>query len=189
MNPGTNSIVEPDISVLGVLHVACAAPLVVLAIWFGLIDSPALDEGRCSSCGVEGYVVAAHLVAAVWLGAVVAYAAAARRGIREGIRAPGPVTVRALAAVAVFTAVSLAWPALFKIPAVVALVASLLLIPVAGIAWIVEAARLWRRPPQVAADTDGHLTILLAQAWVCLVVLLPAIYAWVWLDRVDWLVF
>ena len=52
-----------------------------------------------------------------------------------------------------------------------------------------EAARLWRRPPRSAADTDGHLTIVLAQAWVCLVVLLPAIYAWVWLDRVDWLVF
>jgi hypothetical protein len=159
--------------------------LVALAVWFGLVDSPALDEGRCSSCGVEGYVIAAHLAAAVWLAAVVAYAAAARRNER----APGPVTIRALVAVAAFTAVSLVWPALFKIPATVALEASLLLIPVACVVWIVEAARLWRRPPQVAADTEHHLTIVLAESWVCLVVLLPAIFAWVWLDRVDWLVF
>ena len=34
-----------------------------------------------------------------------------------------------------------------------------------------------------------HMTFVLAQAWVSLVVLLPAVFAWVWLDRVDWIVF
>ena len=67
--------------------------------------------------------------------------------------------------------------------------ASLLLFPVAAILWIVEAVRLWRRPPQTAADAAGHLTLVLAEAWVSLVVLLPAVFAWVWLDRVDWIVF
>jgi hypothetical protein len=185
VNQQTNPSVEPELWRLAALHAACAAPLVVLAVWFGLVDSPALDEGRCSSCGVEGYVIAAHLAAAVWLAAVVAYAAAARRGER----APGPVTVRALAAVGVFVAACLAWPALFKVPGAVTLVASLLLFPVAAILWIVEAVRLWRRPPRTAADAAGHLTLVLAEAWVSLVVLLPAVFAWVWLDRVDWLVF
>ena len=90
------------------LHAACAAPLLALAVWFGLVDSPAFDEGRCSSCGVEGYVIAAHVAAAVWLAAVVAFAAAARRDERDGIRAPGPVTLRALAAVGAFMAAW--WP-------------------------------------------------------------------------------
>ena len=171
------------------LHAACAAPLLALAVWFGLVDSPAFDEGRCSSCGVEGYVIAAHVAAAVWLAAVVAFAAAARRHEREGIRTPGRVTLRALAAAGAAMAAFLAWPVLFNVPAAVALVASLLLIPVAAIFWIVEAATLWRRPPRTATDTARHLTFVLAQAWVSLVVLLPAVFAWIWLDRVDWIVF
>jgi hypothetical protein len=167
------------------LHLACAAPLVALAVWFGAVDSPALAEGRCSSCGVEGYVVAAHVVAAFWLAAVVARVAAARRGES----APGPVTIRGLAAVGAFIAVCLLWPALFEAPATVALIASLLLIPVAVVAWLGEAAWLWRKPPASAPDTQRHATFALAQAWVSLVLLLPAAFAWVWLDRVDWIVF
>jgi hypothetical protein len=171
------------------LHLASAAPLVALAVWFGLVDSPALDEGRCSSCGVEGYVIAAHVAAAAWLAAVVASTAVVRRRGREGVPAPGPVTVRALAAIGAFTAACLVWHQLFTPPAAVALVVSLVLFPAVAIWWIVEAARLWRRPPPTAFDTDRRLTFALAQAWVSLVVLLPAVFAWIWLDRVDWLVF
>jgi hypothetical protein len=165
------------------LHLACAAPLIALALWFGVVDSPGIGEGRC--CGVEGYVIAAHVVAAVWLAVVVAWTAAAR----AAQPAPGPVTIRALAAVGVFTAACLLWPALFRVPGAVALVASLLLLPVASIAWTVQGALLWRRPPRTAADTKRRATFALAQAWVSLVLLLPAVFAWVWLDRVDWIVF
>jgi hypothetical protein len=167
------------------LHLAAAAPLVALAAWFGLVDSPAFDEGRCSSCGVEGYVIAAHVAAAVWLAAVVACVAALRRDAR----APGPITIRVLAAAGAFMVACLVWPDLFKAPATVALLTSLLLIPLAALFWTVEAVRLWRHPPQAAAGTDRHLTFALAQAWVSLLVLLPAVFAWVWVDRVDWIVF
>jgi len=47
---------------------------------------------------------------------------------------------------------------------------------------------LCRHPP-TDADTGRHPTFALAQAWVSLVVLLPALFAWTWLDRVDWIVF
>jgi len=189
MNTETNSTVEPEVGVLIALHVAAAAPLVALTVWFGLVDSPALGEGRCSSCGVESYVIAAHVAAAVWLGAVVAYAAAARRRAREGQTGPGAFTLRALAAVGAYTAACLLWHPLFTPVAAVTLVASFVLFPAAIIWWPLEAVRLWRRPPQTPAATERRLTFALVQAWVGLVALLPAVYSWVWVDRVDWFVF
>src|ERR687895_442942 len=92
---------SPSHRALGAFDLACAVPLVALAVWFGLIDRLPFGEGRCSSCGVEGYVIGAHVAAAAWLGAVIACAAAARRQFREGIRVPSRATVVALAAVTV----------------------------------------------------------------------------------------
>src|SRR5215203_2143597 len=70
------------------LHMAMGVPLIALGVWFGAIDQLPVGEDRCASCGVEGYVIAAHVVAAVWLGAVVAATAAARRRVREGVPLP-----------------------------------------------------------------------------------------------------
>src|SRR5215213_5915038 len=99
------------------LHLAMGVPLIALGVWFGAIDQLPVGEDRCASCGVEGYVIAAHVVAAVWLGAVVAATAAARRRVREGVAAPGRVTLRALAAVAAFVGASLVWHPLSSLPA------------------------------------------------------------------------
>jgi glucan phosphoethanolaminetransferase (alkaline phosphatase superfamily) len=171
------------------LRLACAAPLLALAAWFGLADPSGFGEGRCSSCGVEGYVIAAHLVAAVWLAGVVAYASALRRREREGVFEPGPTTVKALAAAGAYAAACLLWHPLLTPLATAALVASFVLFPAFALWWIVEPARLWHKPPQTAAETDRRLTFALVEAWVALVVLLPAVFAWVWTDRVDWIVF
>src|SRR4051794_1731335 len=89
------------------LHVACAAPLAALAIWFGVVDTSGFGEDRCSSCGVEGYVTVAHLVAAAWLAVVVAAASATDRELSSGVRAVGSRTAIGLAACAVFLAASL----------------------------------------------------------------------------------
>src|SRR5437764_6129549 len=106
------------------LQLGCAVPLVGLAVWFGVVDRLPSGEGRCSSCGVEGYVIAAHVAAAGWLAAMVMCAAAARREAREGVRAPGRVTLIALAAVALFVAACLAWHPLFTPVAVATWLAS-----------------------------------------------------------------
>src|SRR3954463_5309118 len=120
---------RPPGRVLLMLHLACAAPLIALVLWFGAVDRLPAGEGRCSSCGVEGYVIAAHVIAAAWLGAVVACAAAARRELREGIRAPGRATIGMLTAVALFVAVGVAWHPLFTVPVLAAMVASVVLLP------------------------------------------------------------
>jgi len=39
------------------MHLGCGVPLVALAVWFGLLDKLPFGEGRCSSCGLEGYVL------------------------------------------------------------------------------------------------------------------------------------
>lgn len=171
------------------MHLGCGFPVVALAVWFGLIDRLPFGEDRCSSCGLEGYVIAAHAVAAVWLGAMVACIAAARRQVREGIRAPGRVTIGALAAVALFVVASLIWHTLFSVPAFAAMIASVVLFPTAAIWWVVGAIAWWRRPPQTDAALRRRLQGALAAAWVSLVLLLPAVLAWVWVDRVAWLVF
>jgi hypothetical protein len=169
------------------LHVAYAAPLVAPAAWFGLVDRLPFGEGRCASCGVEGYVIAAHVAAAAWLGAVVAVAAAARRAAREGVAALGRVTVRALAAVAAFVVAALLWHPLAAPPAFAAMLASIVTFPFAVVWWPLAALLLVRRPPTTA--TAAELDRALAAAWVSLTVLLPALFAWVWADRVEWLVF
>jgi hypothetical protein len=171
------------------LHLGSGFPLVALAIWFGVFDRLPLGEGRCSSCGLEGYVIAAHVAAAAWLGAMVASLAAARRQVREGVRAPGRVTIGALAAVGLFVVASLAWHPLFSVPAFAAMIASIVLFPVAVIWWTLGAIAWWRRPPRTDAELRRRLRGALAAAWVSLIVLLPALLAWVWADRVEWLVF
>ena len=171
------------------LHFAWALPLVVLAVWFGMLDTPAIDEGRCASCGVEGYVIAAHLVAGLWLGGVVAWAAAERRRITEGIAAPGPLTLAGLAAVAAVALASLAWHPLLDLPAFAAMVASIALFPALAVAWVVLPVVWSRRPSPSADELARRLRGELILAWLGLVVLLPATFGWVWADRVDWLVF
>jgi hypothetical protein len=158
------------------LHLATAAPLAALAVWFGAVDRLPFGEGRCSSCGVEDYVIAAHVAAAAWLGAVVAAADAARRNAP-----PGRVTVGALAAVGVFVVASLLWHRLATLPAFAAMVASVFVGPAAAIWWTVRLVT-WRR-------TFAQTGPALVAAWVGLALLLPALFAWVWADRVEWLVF
>lgn len=133
-------------------------------------------------------MIAAHLAAAVWLGGVVAYTSALRRRTRDGTAAPGPVTTRALAAAALFVAASLVWHPLFTPPAIGALIASVALVPAAGILGLL-AAIAWRRPPATGTELERRMCLVLAGAWISLTLLLPADFAWVWADRVEWLVF
>jgi hypothetical protein len=177
---------EPPV-VLGLLG-ACAAPLVILAVWFGLVDPTGLGEGRCSSCGVEGYVIAAHVAAAGWLALVVLAFSTVRR-VAAGEAGPGAATVCAVAFVAVFTGVSLLWHRAFAVPGTVALIAAFVLSPVAVVWWAAAVLGWWRRPPKQPDELRRSLTSAMWLAWTCLLVLLPATFAWVWLDRVDWLVF
>jgi len=174
---------------LPALHVASALPLVALAVWFGLIDRLPFGEGRCASCGVEGYVIAAHVVAAGWLAAVVASIAAARRQVREGVGAPGRVTLTALGVVGALVLASLVWHQLLNVPAFAAMLASFVLAPVVAIWWLFAAVAWFRRPTGSDADLSRRLGRELVAGWVSLTLLLPALFAWVWLDRVDWLVF
>jgi hypothetical protein len=167
------------------LHVAAAAPLVALAVWFGAIDRLPFGEGRCGSCGVEAYVIAAHALAAVWLGAVVAATAAARRRAgAEDAAGPGRHTLAGLVAAAGFAAASLVWHPLFSLPALAAMVVSCLLAPAGAVWWVLRTVIWLRRPPG-----PGELTGSLTAAWLALAVLLPALFGWIWADRVEWLVF
>src|SRR4051794_20317416 len=125
---------RPPGRVLLMLHLACAAPLIALVLWFGAVDRLPVGEGRCSSCGVEGYVIAAHVIAAAWLGAVVACAAAARREVREGIGAPGRATIGMLTGVALFLAAGGGWHPLFPLPVGAGVVACL---------GLLSAPRIW----------------------------------------------
>jgi hypothetical protein len=179
----------PSARALPALHLACAAPPIALVLWFGAIDRLPFGEGRCSSCGVEGYVIAAHVVAAARLGVVVACTAAARREVREGIGTPGRATIGALAGVALFVTASLAWHPLSTPPVLAAMLASVVLFPVAAICWVVGALVWWRRPPRTEAELRRRLAGTLAAAWISLTLVVPAIFGWVWADRVDWLVF
>jgi hypothetical protein len=178
----------PTARTLIALHIATGAPLVALAVWFGAVDRVPPGAGRCSSCGVEGYVIAVHLVAAAWLAAVIASVSAARRRLRTGIAAPGPATVRAIVAVALILGVAVVWHPLLGVPAAAALVLSIVVAPTSAIWWVLAAVVLWRSPPAAQA-LDARLKVASTASWVSLVVLLPAVFAWVWLDRVEWLVF
>jgi hypothetical protein len=171
------------------LHFAFAPPFVALAVWFGVIDQLPFGEGRCTSCGVEGYVIAAHLGAALWLGVLVAWAAAARRQLRESIAAPGRVTLAVLGGVGAFVVLSLIWHPVFTAPAFVAMILSVGLFPAAVIWWVLGVVFLTRSPPHSDGDLERRMTGQLTAAWVSLTLLLPAVFAWVWVDRVEWLVF
>ena len=59
----------------------------------------------------------------------------------------------------------------------------------AAIWWVVASIAWWRRPPRDDAELRRRVTGGLVAAWVALTVLLPAAFGWVWLDRVQWLVF
>jgi hypothetical protein len=170
--------------VLGML-VACAAPLAVLAVWFGLIDTTGFGEGRCAACGVEGYVIAAHIAAAVCLALVVAALSTVRR-VAAGKAGLGPVTISTLALLGGFIGVSLLWHDLFAVPAAVALVASFVLYPVAFVWWVWLLITWWAGPPK---RLGRSLTSAVALAWTSLLVLLPGTFAFVWLDRVNWIEF
>lgn len=167
------------------LHVACAFPLVALWVWFGSIDRLPFGEGRCASCGVEGYVVAAHVVAALWLGVVAVRADVARREIREGISVPGRRMIAALCAVGVFVTASVIWHPLFDWPALITMIT----VPAAGIWWFVSASAWFRQPAATDEELNDRLRKERLAAWVSLTLLLPATYAWIWSDRVAWLVF
>lgn len=180
---------RPPGRVLLMLHLACGAAPIALVLWFGAIDRLPFGEGRCSSCGVEGYVIVAHVVAAAWLGAVVACTAAARREVREGIGAPGRATIGVLAGVALFVAASVAWHPLSTVPVVTAMLASVVVFPAATTWWVIRALVYWRRPPRSEAELRRRLAGTLAAAWISLTLVLPAVFGWVWVDRVDWLVF
>jgi len=60
-----------------------------------------------------------------------------------------------------------------------------------GLRWLrpEPPVRWWRRPPTGPDEVRRSLTSALWLSWTSLLVLLPATFAWVWLDRVDWLVF
>lgn len=147
-------------------------PLVLgsLAVWFGLVESPGIGEGRCYGCGVEGYVVATHLVAAAAIGLVIARAA------------PGRPTLAALAGAAGLAAIAAVASGVAGVIGLVALLASLAVAPALAAWWLWAGLRRAGRRPIPRAHA-------LAAAWLSLVVLVPAAFAWTWLDRVEWLVF
>jgi hypothetical protein len=166
------------------LVAASGLPIAALAVWFGLLDPMPFGEGRCGSCGVEAWVTAAHVAAAVWLGGVVAIASASRTGA-----GPGPVTVAGLGAVALFVVVSLLWnPPLMVLLVALALAASPLLLPAAAVCWLVTTFA-WGRPPGSEAELRRRFDLSLAGAWVTLTLLLPAVYGWVYIDRVNLITF
>lgn len=162
------------------LHLATGLPLLALALWFGVIDRVPAGEGRCPSCGVEPYIIAAHVVAALWLGATIAAIDAARRRSVG----PGRRTRIALAGAAILIAVALVWHPLFNVPALAAMVVSIVLAPAAAVWWLLRTVA-WARRPAV----PDELRASLVAAWIALGVLLPGLFGWVWTDRVDWLVF
>jgi hypothetical protein len=185
-DPSAMTWPRPTARAMLVLHLAAGLPLLALAAWFGAIDRVPSGEGRCASCGVEPYVIAAHLAAALWLGAVVAATSAARRETREGagVAGPGRRTVVGLAAAGAFAAVALVWHPLFSLPALAAMVVSVFLGPAAALWWVLRAVAWLRRPAR-----PEQLTASLVAAWIGLAVLLPALFGWTWAARVEWLVF
>ena len=163
------------------LLAAGALPLIGLVVWFTWIDSPGVGEDRCASCGVEDYVIAAFALTAAWLGALVARTAAAARISPR-------VTAAALGGVALFVLASLAEHNLFSLPAFAAMLLSVVVAPLALIWLPLRMVRWWRRPPSDDAAPRAARADVLA-AWLALIVLLPGLFAWVWLDRVAWLTF
>jgi hypothetical protein len=158
-------------------------------VWFGLIDTLGIGESRCSSCGVEGYVIAAHAVAALWLGAVVAWLSALRRRLDGEAAVPGRRTLAGLAVAALLLVVALLWHEASEFPLIGAVALSLLGLPVAAVWWLIGTVALWRRSAVPEAEQRRRVTGELVAAWLALTVLLPGIYGWVWLSRVQWLVF
>ena len=171
------------------LHVAWGLPAACLALYFGVLDTPGFGEGRCSSCGVEGYVIGAHLAGAVIAAAVVIVASALRRRLHTSVAAPGRVAVWILAGAGLYVTVSLIWHDAFTPLAFAALLGSFVLFPVAGFWWVVGMIELAARPPRTDEQVARWAGLALTGAWVSLLVLVPAVYAWTWTDRVQWLVF
>jgi hypothetical protein len=174
----------PTARVMLALHVAAPLPLLALAICFGTIGGLARDDRRCGSCGVEAWVIAAFVAAALWLAAVVAVTSATRRQARGEGAGPGRRTRRALAAAGLFATAAIAWHPLFDVPALVAMVASVVVAPVAVVWWLLRTAGWLRARPR-----PEQLGESLAAAWVDLAFLLPALFGFVWATRVEWLVF
>jgi hypothetical protein len=90
--------------------------------------------------------------------------------------------------VALFVLASLAEHNLFSLPAFAAMLLSVVVAPLALIWLPLRMVRWWRRPPSDDAAPRAARADVLA-AWLALIVLLPGLFAWVWLDRVAWLTF
>ena len=166
--------------VVWLLHAASVAPLVVLAVWFGGVDTRGVGELRCGGCGVEGYVTAAHLVAAAMLAAVAALGSALRERAAGRPARPDGRTLCVLGMAGALTAGVLAWPE----PVGLYLVGAAIVAPFVALGtavWWVLALRPF-------SDRAVALAGVIARTWVGLFVLLPGLYAWVWLSRVSWLV-
>ena len=116
---------------------------------------------------------AAHVAVGLLLGAVIA--AGSPRGRRTNL---------ALALVALGVVVGMLWSAAFSVYALVALLGSLGVAPLVLVWSAVSTPAILRGVPQ-AHEVHGALT----RAWLALLVLLPGLFAAVWLDRVDWFVF
>lgn len=84
---------------------------------------------------------------------------------------------------------SVIWHALFDWPALIAMIASVVTVPAAGIWWLVTAVAWVRQPAATDDELSDRLRRELIAAWASLTLLLPATYAWIWSDRVAWLVF
>lgn len=62
-------------------------------------------------------------------------------------------------------------------------------VPVSVIWWTLAGVAWWRRAPADGAELQQRYGRALVAVWVSLIELLPAHFAWVWADRVQWLVF
>lgn len=163
------------------LHAFPAALFAALGAWFTLVDSPAFGQDRCSSCGVEGYVIAVYAAAAAGLlGSVAALARLRDKDL-------GRWTRRALTAAAGYLALIVLWHAAFTPYALVMLFAAPLAGVGAGAWWAASSVTLGRRRGQPV--DRRQVTGALARAWLSALVLLPGAFAWTWADRVAWLVF
>lgn len=100
-----------------------------------------------------------------------------------------PVGASRCAGVAAFVGASLIWHPVFTPVAFAAMLVSLVLLPAGAMCWLLTGIRLWRHPPRTSRALHRSWNRALAAAWIGLALLLPALFGWIWTDRVEWLVF
>ena len=98
---------------------------------------------------------------------------------------PGRATLLVLALAGAYLAASLVHHPLFDVLGRPAVFASLLAGPATAAWWLVVSVMLARRPRHRPAG-EKEIRGALVRAWVSLLVLLPGLYGWVWVSRVDW---